>query len=192
MNDKTRKLTKIAILGALAAVLMWIEISIPPFPAFYKFDFSEVPVLLGAFAMGPLEGLAIEAVKIIIKLLIKPTSTMFIGELANFIVGAALVVPAGLIYQKNKTKKGAVRGMIVGTICMAIAGSLFNYFVLLPMYVEIMGLDAILGAADNMSLVHDLKTLVIFATLPFNIVKGAIVSLVTDLMYKHVSPLLKS
>ena len=190
MNDTTRKLTKIAILGALAAVLMWVEFAIPPFPNFYKLDFSEVPVLLGAFAMGTLEGIAIEAVKIVIKLLIKPTSTMFIGELANFIVGVALVVPAAWIYKKNKTKKNAVIGLALGTVCMGAAGALFNYFVLLPMYVNIMGLDAILGAAGDMSVVNSLETLVIFGTFPFNLIKGIVVSLITVLMYKHLSPLL--
>lgn len=190
MNDTTKKLTKIAILGALAAVLMWIEFAIPPFPSFYKLDFSEVPVLLGAFSMGPLEGIAIEAVKILIKLLIKPTSTMFIGELANFIVGVALVVPAAMIYTRNKTKKSAIIGMAVGTVCMGIAGALFNYFVLLPMYVNVMGLDAILGAASDMSVIKNLETLVIFGTLPFNMIKGIVVSVFTTLMYKHLSPLL--
>lgn len=190
MNSTTNKLTKIAILGALAAVLMWIEFAIPPFPSFYKIDFSEIPVLLGAFSMGPLEGIAIEAVKIIIKLLIKPTSTMFIGELANFIVGVALVVPAAWIYQKNKTKKNAIRGLVIGTLCMAIAGALFNYLVLLPMYVNIMGLDAILGAASDISLISNLETLVIFGTFPFNLIKGIAVSVLTVLMYKHLSPLL--
>ena len=190
MNDTTKKLTKTAILGALAAVLMWVEFAIPPFPSFYKLDFSEVPVLLGAFSMGPLEGIAIEAVKIIIKLLIKPTSTMFIGELANFIVGIALVVPAAWIYKRNKTKKEAIKGLVIGTLCMGIAGALFNYFILLPMYVNIMGLDAILGAASDMAVIKNLETLVIFGTFPFNLIKGVVVSIITVLMYKHLSPLL--
>ena len=190
MNDTTKKLTKTAILGALAAVLMWVEFAIPPFPSFYKLDFSEVPVLLGAFSMGPLEGIAIEAVKIIIKLLIKPTSTMFIGELANFIVGIALVVPAAWIYKRNKTKKEAIKGLVIGTLCMGIAGALFNYFILLPMYVSIMGLDAILGAASDMAVIKNLETLVIFGTFPFNLIKGVVVSVITVLMYKHLSPLL--
>ncbi|MBE6128583.1 MAG: ECF transporter S component [Erysipelotrichaceae bacterium] len=190
MNDTTKKLTKTAILGALAAVLMWVEFAIPPFPSFYKLDFSEVPVLLGAFSMGPLEGIAIEAVKIIIKLLIKPTSTMFIGELANFIVGIALVVPAAWIYKRNKTKKEAIKGLVIGTLCMGIAGALFNYFILLPMYVNIMGLDAILGAASDMAVIKNLETLVIFGTFPFNLIKGVVVSMITVLMYKHLSPLL--
>jgi len=167
-----------------------VEFAIPPFPSFYKLDFSEVPVLLGAFSMGPLEGIAIEAVKIIIKLLIKPTSTMFIGELANFIVGIALVVPAAWIYKRNKTKKEAIKGLVIGTLCMGIAGALFNYFILLPMYVNIMGLDAILGAASDMAVIKNLETLVIFGTFPFNLIKGVVVSMITVLMYKHLSPLL--
>ena len=186
----TRSIAKIAVLGALAGALMYLEIVIPPFPTFYKLDFSDIPALLGAFAMGPMEGVLIEAVKILVKFLIKPTVTLGIGELANFAVGIALVVPAGIIYRRNKTKKSAVIGMIAGTAVMALIGSLFNYFVLVPVYAKAFGMEAILGMASAIAGIRDIGTLVLYGTLPFNIIKGVIVSVITALLYKKVSPIL--
>ena len=186
----TRSLAKIAILGALAGALMYLEIVIPPFPTFYKLDFSDIPALLGAFAMGPVEGVLIEAVKILVKFLIKPTSTLGIGELANFTVGCALVFPAGLIYKRNKTRKTALIGMVSGTLIMTLIGAAFNYFVLIPVYAKAFGMEAILGMASAIAGIKDLGTLVVFGTIPFNLIKGVIVSVITILLYKKVSPLL--
>ncbi|MCR4950345.1 MAG: ECF transporter S component [Solobacterium sp.] len=186
----TRSLAKIAILGALAGALMYLEFVIPPFPTFYKLDFSDIPALLGAFAMGPAEGVLIEAVKIFIKFLIKPTSTLGIGELANFTVGCALVLPAGMIYKRNKTRKTALIGMAAGTLIMTLIGAAFNYFVLIPVYAKAFGMEAILGMASAIAGIKDLGTLVVFGTIPFNLIKGVIVSVITILLYKKVSPLL--
>ena len=130
-----RNMVLIAMLSAVAFVLMFLEIPLPFIaPAFYELDFSEVPVLIGTFSMGPVAGIVIELLKNLLHILIKGTSTAYVGELANFLVGCALVVPAGLIYQKAKSKKHALAGMSVGTVLMVAAGSLVNAYILLPWY----------------------------------------------------------
>lgn len=189
----TKNIAKIAILSAIATVLMLFEFPLPFAPSFYKFDFSEIAVLLGAFAMGPVAGALIEAVKIVLNLLFNGTITMGVGELANFLIGSALCIPAAIIYKRHKTKKNAIIGMAVGTVCMAVAGAVLNYFVLIPAYVTLANfpLDAILqmGAAVNPA-INSLGTLIIFSVVPFNLFKGAVISVITGVLYKHVSPLL--
>ncbi|MEE8807320.1 MAG: ECF transporter S component [Lactimicrobium sp.] len=189
----TKNIAKIAILGAIATILMLFEFPLPFAPSFYKFDFSEIAVLLGAFAMGPMAGVLIEALKIVLNLLFNGTITMGVGELANFLIGVSLCVPAAIIYKRHKTKKTAIIGMIVGTVCMAIAGAVLNYLVLIPAYVTLANfpLDAILqmGAAVNPA-INSLGTLIIFSVVPFNLLKGAVISVITGVLYKHVSPLL--
>lgn len=186
-------IAKVAIMGALAFILMMFEFPLPIAPSFYKLDFSEVIVMLGAFALGPIEAIMIEALKIILNLLFGGSITMGVGEFANFIMGCALVVPAGMIYRRNKSKKSALIGMAVGTVCMTIAGVLLNWLVLIPAYVALAGfpLETILamGAAINSSIDSVLKLVLICVT-PFNLIKGFLVSLVTLLLYKHVSPIL--
>ena len=140
--NKTRKLVEIGMLGAIATVLMLFEFPIPFIaPPFYELDFSEVPVLVGAFSMGPAAGVIIEFVKILIKLVMKPTTTGFVGEMANFVIGCSLVVPAAMIYHTKKSKKSARYGMMVGTIVMAVAGVVINAVVMLPFYSKIMPLE---------------------------------------------------
>ena len=117
----------IGMFGALAAVVMMIEFPLPMIaPAFYELDLSEVPALVGTFAIGPAAGVMIEAVKILVKLLLKPTSTAYVGELANFCIGCTYLLPAGLLYMRNKSRKSALTGMVAGTIVMAAAGCLVN------------------------------------------------------------------
>ena len=110
---ETKTMAKIAILGAVAFILMLFEFPLPVAPSFYKFDFSEVAVLIGAFALGPAAAAMIEAIKVLLNILFNGTITMGVGELANFLIGCALSVPAALIYQKNKSKKTAIKGMVV-------------------------------------------------------------------------------
>ena len=191
MNTKT--MAKVAILGALAFVLMLIEFPIPIAPSFYKLDVSEVAVLLGGFALGPLAAIAIEALKNILNIIFTGSDTAYVGELANFIVGSAFVVPAAIIYKNNKTRKSAIIGLIAGIACLVIAGALINAFVLLPMYSTLynMPLDVIIGfGSEIFSGVKDLFTFVLYCVCPFNLIKGIIVSLITLLIYKRVSPLL--
>ena len=193
-----RNMVLIAMLSAVAFVLMFLEIPLPFIaPAFYELDFSEVPVLIGTFSMGPVAGIVIELLKNLLHILIKGTSTAYVGELANFLVGCALVVPAGLIYQKAKSKKHALTGMIVGTVLMVAAGSLVNAYILLPWYANHFfagagGMDGILAAG---AAVHagagTMMGFVMLCVAPFNLFKGIVVSAVTMLLYKRVSVVIK-
>ena len=191
---KTRYMVQVAMLAAAATVLMFFDIPLPFAPSFYKIDLSEVPVLIGAFVMGPLAGAAIELVKVLLNMVMKGTTTAGVGELANFLIGCAFVMPAAWIYKAQKTKKNAVIGMAVGTIFMAAAGGLLNAFVLLPAYAAAFGMpiDALvaMGTAVNKA-ITSLTTFVLFSVVPFNLLKGVIVSVVTMLLYKHISRLLK-
>lgn len=182
-------MTKIAMLSVLAFILMQFELILPMFPSFLKIDVSDLPAVIGAFAMGPFAGIAISAIKNMLHLL--QTSTGGVGELANFFVASAMIVPASVIYMKNKTKKSALMGLIVGTVIMAMAGGIANYFVLIPFYTAFMPIDTIieLGTVVNPSIVS-LETLVIFGIVPFNIVKGLVLSILTLVLYKRISPIL--
>ena len=192
----TKNLVLMAMFSALAAVLMLWEFPIPFIaPNFYEIDLSEIPILVGSFIMGPVSGVIMEAIKIILKLLIKGTSTAYVGDFANFCIGVCLVVPASIIYQKHKTKKNAFIGMLVGTLFMAVAGVVLNYFVMIPFYVKAFGmpLEAIIGAGAKIHpLVTNKLSFTIVCVAPFNIGKGIIVSLVTALIYKHISAFVKT
>ena len=186
---KTRAITFIAMFSAIAAVLHIVDLPLFFAPSFYKLDFSELPVMICAFYMGPVAGVSCEFLKIVLKLLIKGTSTAFVGDLANFLVGCSFVLPAAICYQATLSKKGAVWSLVLGTAVMSIFGSLFNAWYLIPKFSELFGmpLDAIIamGTAVNAS-ITSLSTLVLFAVVPFNIVKGVLVSLLTMLLYKRV------
>ena len=195
VNNKTRKLVEIGMLGAIATVLMLFEFPIPFIaPPFYKLDFSEVPVLVGAFALGPMAGATIELIKILINLLINGTATAFVGEIGNYILGCSFVIPAALIYKKKKSKKVAMISMIAGTITMTVFGCFLNAYVLLPTYAAAFGMpiDAIVGMGSAINgNITNVMTFVILAVAPFNILKGIVVSTITLLIYKHISPILK-
>ncbi|MFR4318960.1 MAG: ECF transporter S component [Eubacterium sp.] len=133
----TKNLVLMAVFAALAAVLMLFEFPLPFIaPSFYEIDLSEIPILIGSFIMGPVSGVIMEAIKIILKLCIKGTTTAYVGDFANFCIGICFVVPTSIIYQKIKTKKGAITGMLLGTVIMAVAGVVLNYFVMIPFYVK--------------------------------------------------------
>ena len=194
-NIKTRKLVEIGMLGAIATVLMLFEFPIPFIaPPFYELDFSEVPVLVGAFALGPMAGATIELVKILINLLINGTATAFVGEIGNYLLGCSFIIPAALIYKKHKTKKNALIAMVIGTIVMTVFGCFLNAYILLPTYATAFGMpiDAIVGMGSAINAnINDVMTFVIIAVAPFNIIKGIVVSVITLLIYKHISPILK-
>ena len=179
-------MTRVAILAAAASILFLIQI---PIVAFYKLDLSNIPVLLGAFSMGPVPGMMILALKSLIGLL--SSSSAGIGELADFIMGAALVLPAALIYQQNKTRKNAIIGMAVGTLCMVIAGVLANKYIMLPFYMGAvhMDMDGILRFANVAGVDSEWKLLLLI-TGPFNLLKGVVLSVVAGLIYKPLSPIL--
>ncbi|BCN29664.1 ECF transporter S component [Anaeromicropila herbilytica] len=184
-----RVLTVTGMFSAIAIVLMLFEIPLWFAPNFYKIDFSEVPVLIGAFTFGPIVGVTIELIKILVNLLINGTTTAGIGELANFLIGSALVIPSAIIYQKKKNLKGATIGLIVGTVMLIIVGSLLNAYVLLPAYSKAfhMPIDALvgMGTAVNPS-INSLSTFILLAVAPFNLIKGVIVSIITILLYKKI------
>ncbi len=183
-----KHLVLMGMFGALGAVLMLFEFPIPFIaPPFYGLDLSEIPVLVGTFSMGPLAGLVIELVKILVKLVLKPTTTGFVGEFANFCIGCSLVLPAGFLYKRNKTKKGALIGMIIGTVSMAVIGAVLNALVMIPFYSNFMPLESIIaaGAAIN-PVVSNVWTFAFACVAPFNLVKGALVSLITTLFYKRI------
>ena len=194
-SNKTRKLVEIGMLGAIATVLMLFEFPIPFIaPPFYELDFSEVPVLVGAFALGPMAGATIELIKILINLLINGTATAFVGEIGNYLLGCSFIIPAALIYKKRKTKKNALIAMVIGTIVMTVFGCFLNAYILLPTYATAFGMpiDAIVGMGSAINAnINDVMTFVIIAVAPFNIIKGIIVSVITLLIYKHISPILK-
>ena len=194
-ENSIKTLAKIAIMAAIAVVIMLVSFPLPSIaPSFYKLDFSEVAVLIGSFALGPVAGIAIEALKILLNLVFNGTNTAFIGEFANFLMGCALVVPAGVIYQKNRTRKGAITGIVVGIVCMVIAGDLLNYFLLIPAYVSIahFPLEAIIAAGTKIfPFINSTLSLVLVCVTMFNLVKGVLVGTITALVYKRVSPLLK-
>lgn len=194
-RSKVRTLAQIAMLGAVATVLMLFEFPIPFIaPPFYEMDFSEVPVLVGAFAMGPAAGIAIEAIKILLNFVINGTITAGVGELANFIFGCAFLLPAALIYRSNKTKKNAIIGMAVGTVVMTVAACIINALVLLPAYGAAFGMpvDAFvqMGTSINKA-IDSLFTFAVLAVGPFNLIKGIAVSVVVLLIYKRIRVILK-
>lgn len=194
----TKKVTMIGMFSAVAAVLMFFEFPVPFLaPSFYELDFSEIPVLICAFAYGPVAGVFTEFCKVLLKLLFKSTTTAFVGDLANFAVGCALIIPASAMYQFKKTKKQAVLSCVVGTICITVFATVFNAVYLLPAFaVLFMGdVSAVssfieMGSAIN-PLIHDVATFVLFAVAPINIIKGILASVPTLLVYKPLSPLLK-
>lgn len=189
----TKAMTNVAILSAIAFILMFIEIPLPFFPPFYKFDFSDLPSLIGGFAMGPISAISIEFLKIVIHLLFKPTSTAYVGEFANFLLGCFYVLPASILYRYHKTKKMAMLGLLIGSLAMVCGGTLLNYFVLLPTYSYFyhLPMDVIIGMGTSIfPIIKDKFTFVLFATFPFNVIKSFLVSIVTVFIYKRISPLL--
>lgn len=191
---KTKYITEIDVLSAIAAVLMIFEFPLWFAPSFYKLDVSELAPLIGGFALGPLAGVIIEGLKIVIHLILEGTSTFFVGDISNFIVGCSFILPASLVYKYNKTRTGAIYGMLVGTISLALVGSAINAFFLIPAYSKILNLpiDRIvaMGSAINSS-IDSVSTLVLYAVVPFNLLKGTIVSSITLLIYKKISVILK-
>lgn len=186
-------ITKIAILSAIAAVLMLFQIPVWFAPSFYEIDLSDAVILMGGFAMGPLAAAIMELIKNLLNLILNGTMTAGVGELANFVMGCSLVVPASLVYKYRKTLKGAVLSLVIGILSLIIVSSVVNYFVMIPAYVYFMGfeLDAIIGMASAVnSSVTSLATLIMFATVPFNLLKGLVCAVVNLLLYKRLSKVL--
>ncbi|MBE5939173.1 MAG: ECF transporter S component [Lachnospiraceae bacterium] len=186
-----RYLTVTAMLSAVAYILMFLDFPIPMIiPDFIKMDISELPALIGSFAFGPVCGIFICLVKNLLHLFI--TSTGGVGELSNFLLGVAFVVPAGLIYKYKKNKKGALIGALIGAVAMGVISIPINYFLTYPIYYNFMKEEVILAAYQKIipAMKNILQCLIVF-NMPFTIVKGLFSVLITLVVYKHISPILK-
>jgi len=186
-----RRIAATAILTAMAVLLMYLEIPLPFMPVFLKFDFAELPALIGAFALGPVWAVVIELLKNLIHLPV--TQTMGIGELSNFVTGVIYVVTAGLIYKKIRTRKGAAISMVASTIVLALIAVPVNAFITLPLYASAMGFstEAIIGMCTEVNpLVKDKISLLLAVFVPFNLFKGIVVGLITFFVYKPISKLI--
>lgn len=193
-NTKIQLICKCAMMGALAAIIMLFEFAIPLVPPFYELDFSEVIILLTGFALGPAAAIISEALKIVINLLLNGSTTMGVGEFANFMMGLSFVLPATIYYQRHKSKKDALIGMSIATVVLCIASAILNYFVMLPAYAYFMNIpiDALIQMAGAVNgNINNLFTLIILAVVPFNLLKGILTSMIVLLTYKKVSPVLK-
>ena len=189
--SKARYVSIVGICAAIATVLHMLDFPLLFLaPDFYKVDFSELPVLLCGFYLGPTATVACEGIKIVLKLLFKGTSTAFVGDFANFAVGCSLVLPATIIYHAHKSKHSAIVGLIVGSLCMSVFGSAFNAIYLLPKFAQLYGipLDTIIGMGTKINAsIKDVTTFVMICVAPLNLLKSGTVSILTLLLYKRVA-----
>lgn len=187
---RVRALTMTAMLSAIAYLLAFVELPVPLSPSFAKFDLSDLPALIGAFAFGPLSGLVIELIKNALQLL--TTSTGGIGELANFLMGGTFVVTAGFLYQQHKTKRRAWVSCAAGSIAMGVMAAIANYFILLPLFETFLPLEQLIASfSEFIPFIKTKLDIVLYNALPFNILKGLAISLVTMMVYKRLTPILK-
>ncbi|MDR0670742.1 MAG: ECF transporter S component [Oscillospiraceae bacterium] len=185
-----RMLVIVALFAALSSVLMYLDFPLPLFPPFLKLDFSDLPALLGTFWFGPLAGLAVALVKNLIHLFV--TSTGGVGELANFLISAALTGTAGLVYRLRRTRGGAVAGLLCGALAMTLVGVVANYYIVLPFYAKVMPIETIVAmCARLIPAVQTTWDIVLFSITPFNLFKGALVGGLTFLLYKRVRGLVR-
>lgn len=192
----TRKVAMIGMFSAVAMILMLFEFPMFFAPPFYELDFSELPILIGAYAFGPAAGVMMEFVKILLKLCVKGTSTAFIGDLANFAVGCSFILPSSIIYTFYKKKKGAIIGCVVGTFVLTVFGTAFNAVYLLPAFSEFFGMpmDTILALgseANPLMTEGSIVSFVICCVAPMNLIKGTVASVFTMLLYKPLRPIIK-
>lgn len=175
-NSRLNKQMRIALLSGIAFILMYLDFPLPIFPVFLKIDVSDIPALIGAFSLGPVAGMVIELIKNVLYTLLKGSSSAMIGEFANLTIGAVWVFVAGYLYNRNRTFKSAIMSLILSGVAMTVSAVLLNYFVLLPMYTNVFKVD--LGGS--------IGKFILVATIPFNLLKGAITSFATMLLYKPV------
>lgn len=191
---KTKKLVMAALLGALAAILMVLDFNVPLAPGFIKFDFSDFPVLIGGFVFGPVTGVLIAFLKIVLNLLFKPTTTMFVGEASNFLLSVCYMGVACLYYRKHRTKKGAVIGMALATVATSVLAIFSNILVMFPMYAKLFGMSMqqIVGMVSAVNpFVKDITTMVLASLVPFNLFKYGVISIITFVSYKKIEVILK-
>ncbi len=190
-TNKTRQIAATGMLVAVAVILQYIELPVPILmPTFIKFDFSDLPALIGAFAFGPVTGVIIELIKNLIHCLASQSAT--VGELSNFLLGAVFTFIAGFIYKRSKTKKNAIIGGILGAVIMGLFSIPSNYFVVYPFYYNFMPEEVVLSMYQVIlpPMKSIMQCLIVF-NLPFTIIKGLLSVLITVLIYKPLSPILK-
>ena len=195
MNNKIKKISIVALFSALSAMFMYFDFPLPIAPTFMKMDLSELPVIIGGFVLGPIECISIAIFKVIIKFVLKGTSTMFLGEIANIIGSISYALPASIIYKALKTKERAIVGMIIGIILASIVCTLCNAVFLFPLYINIfhMSEETIIKMCNTVVPFIDSMTKVyLFSVLPFNLVKFSISSIITYVFYKNISKHIKS
>ena len=200
---KLKRMVIIAMLSATAVVLMLFKFPLGFVPSFYTLDFSEFPVIVGAFTLGPVAGLVIEFIKILLNTLINGTQSAFVGEFANFLVGSAFVIPASFLYFLKKSRKSAILGLSFGTIVATVAGGILNAYVLLPKYAQLMGpmyglnYDQMMGSlldegTKANSAIQGMSTFILLGVTPFNLIKFVAVSIISILIYKKLSHIMKA
>lgn len=192
----TRKIVVIGIFSAISTVLMFFELQLPFAPYFYKLDLSDIPAVIGGFAFGPMTGVMIEFIKILLKLILRGTDSAFIGELANFIVGCSYVLPASIIYIFKKNRQTAFISCLTATMIITLVGSSLNAFYLLPAYAKLYGgipVSALIEEGTEVNpAINNMLTFILFAVAPVNLIKGTVISVVTLLVYKKLSPVIKN
>lgn len=195
VNSKSnvKVMSRIGMLSAVAFLLMFFEFPLTFIaPSFIKLDISDLPAMVGAFTMGPVAGIIISAVKNVLHIALKGTSTGGVGELSNFIIASVLTGTAGIIYKRDNTFKGAIVGMLFGTVLMTIVAIISNYFVIFPLYANFMPMEAIINAGKAVNAnISSLWDMMIYSLVPFNLIKGFLVSIVTMLIYKKISHLFR-
>lgn len=192
---KPKRMILIAMLGAISGILMILDFNVPFVPVFIKFDISDLPIIVGGYLMGVVPAILIGLLKIIINLLINGTTTMFIGEIANFLLSILYALPAVLYYEKHKTRQGKIIGLILSTMIVSIVGIIINLLLLFPIYLKLLGLsvDDIVQMASALNpLVKNLPTMVVFTLLPFNLLKYGINSILCYVVVKKMKVLIKN
>lgn len=192
----TRKIAVIGMFSAVAGILMVLEIPLPGIPATHKFEIGDLASLLCGFAYGPVAGVLVCMLKVIIKLLFRPTSTAFVGEMANFLIASSLVLPATTIYWIRKSKKGAIVSCVIGAICMTVFGSLLNLFYIFPTFLRMFcdgDMNALISMGSTVNpLIKDIPTFVLFTAVPINLLKSVAVGGLTMILYKPLKPVFKA
>ena len=196
MKSRTqiRRLTMAAMMGAVAFVLMYFSFSVPFLSPFADFDFSYLPELIGGYILGPIGAVQIIAVKILLKLVFKGTSSMLTGELQKFLLSCAYVLPSVIYYRRHKTRKGAAVGLVIGTVVGVCTAIITNVYIIFPFYIKLYGMDwaAIISMCTAVNpWIHDLPTMVAFSIIPFNVISMTVISLIAMLVYKKISVPLK-
>ena len=192
-NLSAKRLALIGMLGALGAILMLFRFPIPFMPPFLSFDLAAIPELIGAFALGPLAGVLVVGVRVAVQLVLSGSNSMLTGELQSFLLGCALVLPAGVLYRNKKTRKEAVLGMAAGTIVCTVVAVFTNLLMIIPFYVSLYGMtmDQIIDMCHAVNpYMTSITSMAILGIVPFNIIKCGINCVITFAVYKHISPMI--